>query len=374
MRTDWKLTALIGAQVACGLLLRAGATGTNDTRLIERFDQLVFPAVESAVRQSATNLGGNIAWGPAYPLAALVEMFDVTRDPKYARSIVQLGDWIAVARDDQHGLRDEIRGQSFPAWSTTAYSEGKRYVWAVHTGTIVAPLARFAAVVRSDPQLAAQWKDAADRLLQVAEAAVSVHDAEYRDGPGPDEGYLYCPYLKKPLPLNMQNALAQAWLAIDDATRTPKHRERIQRLARFTKNRLRTMEDGSYVWAYWPPLAGTNTSFEDISHAAGNINFMVRCFEHEIVFSRADLARLDRTLLSRVLQPDGRIADTVGGSGEFDHHRLAVLRWGRLARHSSIVRERLRQLTEREEFAQDTTSLPVGLVYLMREPGDQVGK
>jgi len=52
---------------------------------------------------------------------------------------------VAVARDDLHGLRDGIRGQSFPAWSTTAYSEGKRYVWAVHTGTIVAPLARFAA-------------------------------------------------------------------------------------------------------------------------------------------------------------------------------------------------------------------------------------
>jgi hypothetical protein len=374
MCADLKLAALIVVQLACGLLLRAGPVGTNDAQLRARFDQLVFPAVASAVHQSATNLGGNIAWGPAYPLAALVEMFDVTRDAKYARRIVQLGDWIAVARDDQNGLRDEIRGQSFPAWSTPACSEGKRYVWAVHTGTIVAPLARFAAVIRSDPKLAAQWDKDAERLLQVAEAAVSVDDADYRDGPGPDEGYLYCPYLKKPLPLNMQNALAQAWLAIDDANQNTRHRERIKRLARFTKNRLRAMDDGSYVWAYWPPLAGTNASFEDISHAAGNINFMVRCFEHDIVFSRADLTRLEQTLLNRVLQPDGRIADTVGGTGEFDHHRSAALRWGRLARYSTAVREPLGQLTQREEFAQDTTSLPLGLVCLMREPGDEVGK
>ena len=54
----------------------------------------------------------------------------------------------------------------------------------------------------------------------------------------------------------MQNALAAAWLAIDDATKTPKHRPQVQRLARFMKNRLRPMADGSYTWAYWPPLEG----------------------------------------------------------------------------------------------------------------------
>ena len=213
----------------------------------ERFDQLVVPAVTAAVRQSGTNLGGNIAWGQAYQLAALVEMFDVTHDAKYAQLIVTLSDWIAAARDDRHNFRDEVRDRVLPAWSSTGYSKGQRYVWAVHTGVIAAPMAHFATIVRRDPALMNKWGQDADRLLKVAEEAVAAHDAEYRAGPGADEGYIYCPYLKKHLPLNMQNALAEAWLAIDDATPTPKYRKQATRLAHFLKNRLRPMVDGSYA-------------------------------------------------------------------------------------------------------------------------------
>ena len=333
-----------------------------------RFDQLIIPAVEAALRQPGTNLGGNIAWGQGYQFAALVEMFDVTRDPKYAELAVRLGDWIAEARDDRHNLRDEVRDRVLPGWSTTGYSEGKRYVWAVHTGVIVAPMARFAAVVRSVPGLAARWGKDADRLLRVAQEAVAIHDAEYRQGPAPDEAYVYCPYLKKPLPLNMQNALAAAWLAIDDATKTPKHRQQVERLARFMKNRLRPMADGSYTWAYWPPLEGPEASSEDISHAAWNADFMVRCFEHELVFDRADVARLERTLSVRVLLADDRICDTVCGEGKCNTYRSAVLRWARLARHFPAVRERLQQMSRRPQFAGDSSSLPFGLACLSLPP------
>jgi predicted neuraminidase len=359
---------MIGCLLVSALLVGFGVQAASAERELAsstaRFDQLIIPAVEAALCQPGTNLGGNIAWGQGYQFAALVEMFDVTRDPKYAELAVKLGDWIAEARDNRHNLRDEVRDRVLPGWSSTGYSEGKRYVWAVHTGVIVAPMAQFAAVVRSDPGLAARWGKAADRLLRVAEEAVAIHDTEYRQGPAPDEGYVYCPYLKKPLPLNMQNALAAAWLAIDDATKTPKHRPQVERLARFMKNRLRPMGDGSYTWAYWPPLEGPETSSEDISHAAWNADFMVRCFEHELVFDRADLARLERTLSVRVLLADDRICDTVGGEGKCNTYRSAVLRWARLARHFPAVRERLQQMSRLPEFADDSSSLPFGLACL----------
>ena len=294
-----------GARITFGADNRAGA--------VERFDRLVIPAVEAAVRKSGTNLGGNIAWGQAYQLAALVEMFDATHDPKHAALIVKLGDWIADARDSRHNFRDEVRDRIMPGWGSSGYSKGQRYVWAVHTGVVAAPLARFAAIVRHDPALTNRWGAAASRLLKVAEEAVAAHDDEYREGPQPDEGHVYCPYLKKQLPLNMQNALAEAWLAVDDATQTPKHRERITRLAQFLKNRLRPMDDGAYVWAYWPALEGVTESFENISHAAINVDFMVRCFEHGLVFQQTDLTRLEKTLLGRVLVANDRISDTVGG-------------------------------------------------------------
>jgi len=336
----------------------------NRAALRERFDKTIIPAVEKAVQQPVTDQGGEIAWGESYQLSALVEMFDATRDPKYAELIVRLSDWIAQSRDDRQGLRDGLRGSVVAAWGSTNYSKGIRYAWAVHSGMIVAPMARFAAVVRTDPGLKVRWNPDADRLLQVAEEAVAVHDDEFREGPRAEEGYIYCLYLKKPVPLNMQNALARAWLAIDDATRTPKHRERVTQLARFLKNRLRPMEDGSYVWAYWPPLEGKSESFEDISHAAINIDFMVLCFEHGVVFTQEDIARLEKTLFTRVLLADDRINDTVGGGNEFNKYRSAVLRWGRLGRHFPGVRDRLMQFSRLPELAQDGSALPLGIAYL----------
>lgn len=342
----------------------AALAATEPASLAARFDRLLLPAVEQAVRQPTTQQGGEIAWGESYQLAALVEMLDATRDPKYAAKAVALSDWIARSRDDRQGLRDELRDQVVTAWSSTNYSRGKRYAWAVHTGMIAAPMARFAAVVRSDANLQSSWSEDAGRLLKIAEDAVAVHDADYREGPGKDEGYLHSLYLNKHLPLNMQNALARAWLALDDATKTTKYRERATRLAQFLKRRLRPTDDGAYVWAYWPPLDGPGDSFEDISHASINVDFMVLCHEHGIVFSHDDLARLERTLLKRVLLADDRVSDTVGGGDRFNRHRHAVLRWGRLGRHFPEVRERLVQFSALPDLGRESTALPMGLAYL----------
>lgn len=348
-------------------LARIGAiSGATDAR--EAFDQVIIPAVTKTVQQSPTQEGGDVAWNTSYQLSALVEMLTATRDSRYAALIVKLGDWIARARDDQQQLRDAFRDQILPAWSSTNYSAGKRYTWAVHTGMIAAPLAQFAALVRRDARLELKWGAAAGRLLQTATAAVAVHDTDYREGPGSDEGHLYSHYLQQAVPLNMQNALARAWLAIDDATGTPAHRHRIARLARFLKHRLRPMADGAYVWAYWPPLEGAADSFEDISHAAINVDFMVLCQEHGIVFTREDLLRLEKTLLNRVLCAGDQISNTVGGGEKFNDYRSSVLLWGRLGRHVPAVHERLKQFSQSSSLSHADPAWLLGFAYLSLPP------
>lgn len=361
---------LAGAFIAAAPATAASAY-KPPAELVNRFDEIIFPVVEKAIRQPPTEQGGEIAWGESYQLAALVEMFDATRDPKYAPLVVKLSDWIAKSRDDRQNLRDEFRDKVVPAWSSTNYSQGKRYAWAVHTGMITAPMARFAAVVRSDPKLKDQWNNDAARLLKLAEEAVAVHDDDFREGPAANEGHLYGRFLKTHLPLNMQNALARAWLAIDDATGQAKYRERTTRLAQFLKNRLRPMEDGSYVWAYWPPLEGKADSFEDISHASINVDFMVLCYEHGIVFSREDLARVEKTLTQRVLRADDRESDTVGGGEKVDRYRHAALRWGRLGRHFPEVRARLIRFSALPDLGRESTALPLGISYLSLPPATQ---
>ncbi|MFM7751199.1 MAG: hypothetical protein ACKPB0_12390, partial [Opitutaceae bacterium] len=281
------------------------------------FDALVEPAVRQALRKPVTTEGGSLAWGESYLLAALAEMQETGRDPRHAAQFVALADHVLASRDDRQALRDEERGRVMPAWGSTKYSKGRRFAWAVHTGMLAAPLARFAATVGRDAKLKATFGADAARLLRAAEESVAALADEYRDGPGAGEGHVVCPFLGKHLPLNMQNALARTWLAIDDATGRTDHRERIERLARFMKNRMRAGPDGSLVWGYWPHLSGDDKTFEDNSHASINVDFLVLCHERGIVFERADLAAVESTLLRLVLLADDRVGDRVGPNVKF---------------------------------------------------------
>ena len=91
---------------------------------------------------------------------------------------------------------------------------------------------------------------------------------------------------------------------------------------------------------------------------------MVLCSEHGIVFTREDLARLEQTLLKRVLLADDRVSDSVEGGGSFNKHLPAVLLWGRLGRHFPAVRDRLIQFSRAPGLGRESTALPLGIAYL----------
>lgn len=357
--------ALLLVAVGCGVV-RAAAPTTQGGDLIARFDQLVAAQTEAAIRAPAGNDQGNLAWGESYLLHALAQMLETTRDPRHADLFVRLADWAIAGRDDKHGRRDEYRQRVLKAWSSTKYTQGKRYVWAVHTGMIAAPMAQFACVVRRDPGLRGRFGAAADRILAAAEEAVAEHDDQYRAGPGPDEGYLLGLSLNRNLPLNMQNALARAWICIDDATGTDSHRKRTAALARFFRNRMRATDDGAYAWAYWTDLDGPGRGFEDISHAAINVDFALLCHERGIVFGPDDVRRLEKTLLEKVGLASGQIAGTVGGTGTGTRYAGAILRWGRLAAYSPSIRDRLITVgLAPDAQAANPSSVPLGIAYLV---------
>lgn len=350
------------AAVGCGLALTSFAGAAESARGRE-FDALINPAAQRALRNPVTTEGGSLAWGDSYLLSALAEMLETGRDPRHATQFVAIANHVLASRDDQQGLRDEVRGRVMPAWGSTRYSKGRRFAWAVHTGMLAAPLASFAATVGRDPSLMARFGADAARMLRAAEEAVAAFADEYREGPGAGEGHMVCPYLGKHLPLNMQNALARAWMAIDDATGRRDHRDRIERLARFMKNRMRTGPEASVVWGYWPPLSGEDKAFEDISHASINVDFMVLCHERGIVFDRTDLAAVEATLLRLVLLADDRIGDRAGPNVKFNTYADAVLRWGRLGRHRPAVQARLEAFLGTGP-AKSSAQRPLGIALL----------
>ncbi len=312
--------------------------------LIRQFDQEL-KRVRSESPQPVDNAQGAVAWGYAYILEALAEAVQATQQPRYAEQFVRVADTVIAARDDQHNRRDEVRGQVLPAWGSIKYTKGKHYVWAVHTGMICAPMAQFAAIVKSDGKLRARFGKAADRLLQVATESMAAHEDQYRDGPGADEGYLYGYWVKSLLPLNQQLAPGRAYLWLYEATGEARYRQRAERLLRFTLNRVRRLPDGAMVWGYWPTLESPGEKFDDTSHASITADFLAQCVEHEL--APADvLGALDKTFLTRVLLGPDTVADYLSGKG-VNAFRNAPYLWGRLARHNPIIRNKLLEYLRR---------------------------
>jgi hypothetical protein len=348
---------IVCACVSAAVLMTASpmtfAEDRDDNRewLIKAFDEQAQAILRTSTTRPADNAAGGIAWGDSYVMSALAEMLAATGDGKYADMFVRLADHVLKARDDQHDRRDDDRETVHPAWGSSKYSGGKWHVWAVHTGMICEPLARFAAIVRQHARLKEKYTAKADEYLAAVQRAVAVHEPDYRPGPGKEEAHLYGAVNRTHLPLNMQNALARAWIYIDDATGKPDHRERIERLARFFKNRLRVESDGALAWEYRPPLDGSGTGFEDVSHAAINADFLVLCYERGIVFDKADITGLEKTLLTRVIRPDGSVANHVGGGTSVNTHKAQVMRWARLAIHRPAVRDRLIRLRRDGTFS-----------------------
>jgi len=360
-------TALCGQTAPATAYTRPASTSSPDREwLVHRFDAWVTSRVDAAVARPANNDAGGIAWGLSYQLNALAQMLQATGDPKYADLFIRLGDHVLAARDDHRNLTDELRKRVVPAWSSTRYSKGRRNAWAVHTGMIAEPMAHFAVAVRADARLHQRFAGDADRFAGAAAESAAVHDDEYREGPGPDESYLFGLFLDKPLPLNQQNAPARVWIRLAQLTAEKQYTERAGRLARFMKNRLRVGADGACEWAYWPGLDGPGTAFEDVSHAAINADFLTLCYERRIVFQKADVDRVARTFLTRVMVAPTTVSDTLSGKGKTNTYAYAPFSWGRLARHSPEVRDRLLAYARyRAGQGEPSDSELCGLAYLV---------
>jgi hypothetical protein len=192
--------------------------------------------------------------------------------------------------------------------------------------------ADFAALVKRTPALRKRYGAVADRFIARIAESVAAHDAEWRDGPGPGEGY-YTDSIVGPLPLNQQNALGIVLVDLYRATRDPAYRARATRLATYFRNRLRRTSDDAFDWAYNPGPDRTGTGSEDISHAAINVEFAIRCRDAHIVFNDFDMARFARTWSDHVRKAPGEWADTVGGTGGPNTHIPQALgRWLDLCR------------------------------------------
>jgi hypothetical protein len=214
----------------------------------------------------------------------------------------------------------------------------------VHTGQIAYPLAWFARVVRTTPLLwlVRRYREKALEYYAAAEAAVAIHDEEYKlteDGAG------YYTYLRdvpnnldgSDLPHNYNTSMARVYLELTMAGQQPWQRRRAAELVRGFVDDLQRNDDGTASWTYYRtiglcyngwsraddvsdnfPVRGPSKVKEDVSHGHIDVTMAMVAYRAGIGIGRADMVRLYRTFTERVMRTaDGRptVSQFVDGSG-----------------------------------------------------------
>ncbi len=345
-------------------------------------------------------------WHEPYILESLVEMYEVTGNIGYMKTVKEHVDDIFAHRASEKVprrgiIKDELRKCVMPGWLTGKYkTNGKKYAWLVHQGMITYPIARWVHRVKQDnllPKLSIKFKrkpqlgekylqsiiDSITDIMCHKEFEKQLHKEADGKGIYYDNDLVHkesgeTNLLGTALPFNMQNAAGQTFIMLYLITNDTQYRARAEGLAWFFKNRLKLKtgpEGERYDWNYRP---GEERS-EDTSHAAINVNFACLCYEVGIVFDATDMTRFVNTF-RHICQGASGTADIVAGKGLHGKeygvtYGNTISRWMRLAHFDPSIRPiywdyyrafKDKNIAERPEFFPwDKTVMPA-MAYLAK--------
>ncbi|NED94997.1 hypothetical protein G1H11_06690 [Phytoactinopolyspora alkaliphila] len=237
----------------------------------------------------------------------------------------------------------------------------------VHTGMITYPIASFVRIVKTDPQLINDqyYQDKADEYLADVEAAVAVHDDEWRET-SDGRGYYFWEKGKpfgfdgQAQPTNQSLALGRTVLELAAITGDPQHVHRATALAEMFKAELIDQVTNGVttsIWYYFPTYSaawegytktgsaetdismhkpeyavnGGYKNYEDYSHAAIDVDFAALAHQHGYVFTSQDIAKIAATFTENLAatNADGRatVRYVVSGQGVLQSNPIGAARW-----------------------------------------------
>jgi len=239
---------------------------------------------------------GLFAWGIQYEIRSYVLLYKITNDLKWLLRAVKRCDYLVRYSD--------VNGDGIPSWGNynSTYgndryaSEGYRE-FSVWDGVISTALLDVSQTILDDPRLrenetlfcrAMEYLDVSRRVVEhYRDAWTSVSDGGYYwDSPRED--------VVGPI-VNRFSALGIAEIKLYEIAGDDSYLERPRAMAMFLKNRLRYV-DGCYVWTYRLSVDVTSfKGYEDISHGAIDLEFMLLSYRYGLVFNGTDIERLTCT-------------------------------------------------------------------------------
>lgn len=284
----------------------------NYSELFQEFDNSINNGEAYSDHDNTTAVLG---WAQSYMMLSYMQMYHATSNTVWLDKIETQFNRVLEKRDDRLGRADIYAGKPLKGWGGERYDEGRWHVYVVHTGQICKAPADFIRVVKSDPALTEKYGATADRWLGELEEIVA--DANRDFVTSGTVGYYVDGSMEGgkggKTPLNMTTAMGSVVAELYDITKKPEHKEHATKIANLFRQSLQE-RDGTWVWEYAikPPGTPFKTG-EDISHAAINVDFAVRCYQAGIVFTKEDMDRFAKTWLKNVDKGD-RFADYVDGT------------------------------------------------------------
>lgn len=291
--------------------------------------------------------------------------------------------WTAV------DLRSAPAAAPAPAPATIAF-QPQYYVFAVHTGMVAFPLARYARMVLQSPKLrrGPRQKFARD-VLDAATAAVAFHDSEWVTRPDGTGDYVWpkgapIPFDGTIQPYNQSQALGQTQVELFRVTGQPRYRTRVLQMLEAYVPALRPVGD-AYVWTYWPPYselyagypktAGiseytpsypASTQIEDLSHAAISTEFVHAAYDAGIDGGPAtDVQRFAKTFTQNLIRSANEVWYKVDGTGvAVPANAVQCARWGAYAEQDLLVYQQSLRVYDAVQLNPVQGSHALGIAYL----------
>ncbi|MEV5965652.1 hypothetical protein AB0L70_28030 [Kribbella sp. NPDC051952] len=288
-------------------------------------------------------------------------------------------------------LRQSPHSAPAPAATTVTFTSDF-YVFAVHTGMVAYPLARYARMVFEDPKLrrGPRRLRTAVKLLAAATAAVQFHDGEYvanADGTG---NYVWpkgapVPWDGTIQPYNQSHGLGLVQIELYRATKSRRHLTRVKELLKAYRTGLKLTADGAYLWTYWPPYSQVYAGFtaaagiseytpsfpaqrqyEDISHAAISTEFMHAAYDAGI---DADLAtevqRFAATFTHHIIRSANEVWFVINGTSvPVPDNAVQCARWCNYAEQDLLIYQQSLRVYDAQQLNPVQGSHALGIAYL----------
>lgn len=338
-----------------------------------------FAAAARANPNLAASDGEQFCWHASAAADSFLEGYEATRDPRWLEEAQGYYDFLLGKLTRDPDGREGWIGRSIwdsPAGKFAAY----RTDALVGDAILLAPMVRFAEIVRADPALDARFGAAAGRYVekarQIGWEKWNARGAYYRDAAG--YGSYHMPekfidattgqWVPSPVPaqsenLNKHSAMALVMLRLGRVTGDERYRQRAEEIFSRLKALFRYYPGEDRVtWNFWMPHGPYDVADGKLRSWVGvhpkrpayqteEVARMVEAYDSGVVFDEADLRRLIRT--NHFMMPAAPGEKWRSSDGSSDAGKV----WPALARFDARIRAAWRAGLQASGKPQDAVEL-----------------